>query len=57
MYPCAEKHPRGEDMVYMSSGGNGLASPIPSHEGMLAAIPLPGCVQGLGHRGVFSLPP
>lgn len=34
MYPCAEKHPRGEDMVYMSSGGNGLASPIPSHEGM-----------------------
>lgn len=24
MYPCAEKHPCGEDMVCMPSGGNGL---------------------------------
>lgn len=49
MYPCAEKHPCGEDMVCMPSGGNGLPTPTPSQEGMQAAIPLLGCMQGPGH--------
>lgn len=49
MYPCAERHPCGEDMVCMPSGGNSLPTLTPSHEGMQAAIPLLGCTQGPGH--------
>lgn len=45
MYPCAEKHPCGEDMVCMLSGGNGLPTPPTSHEGMQAAIPHAGHIE------------
>lgn len=57
MYPYAEKHPCGEDQVFMPSGGNGLPTPTLSWKTAGSNTSAGLHARPRTHRGAFSLPP